>query len=43
MAEIKFTEKQYELIENALSGDYTFILFGGAVGGAKTVGLFLLF
>lgn len=37
------TEKQKELIESALSEKYTFILFGGAVGGAKTVGLYLLF
>lgn len=37
------TKKQEELIAAALSGKYTMILFGGAVGGAKTAGLFLLF
>ena len=40
---IEPTQKQLELIEAALSGQYTFILFGGSVGGAKTVGLYLLF
>lgn len=43
MATISPTKKQNTLIEAALSGKYTFILFGGAVGGAKTLGLFLLF
>ena len=37
------THKQLELLEAAFSEKYTFILFGGAVGGAKTVGLYLLF
>ena len=40
---IEPTKKQMELIEAALSGKYSMILFGGAVGGAKTAGLFLLF
>lgn len=43
MAKIEPTPKQETLISEALSGKYSFILFGGAVGGAKTVGLFLLF
>ena len=37
------TDKQMQLIEAALSGKYSMILFGGAVGGAKTAGLFLLY
>lgn len=40
---IEPTDKQLQLIEAALSGKYSMILFGGAVGGAKTAGLFLLF
>jgi len=43
MPAIKLTEKQEELVAAALSGLYTMILFGGAVGGAKTAGLFLLY
>ena len=37
------TKKQLDLIEAALSGKYSMILYGGAVGGAKTVGLYILF
>jgi hypothetical protein len=40
---IEPTPKQETLIAAALSGKYTMILFGGAVGGAKTAGLYLLF
>ena len=43
MANIIPTGKQVQLIEAAFSGKYSFILFGGAVGGAKTFGLYLLF
>jgi phage terminase large subunit len=40
---IEPTKKQETMIAAALSGKYTMILFGGAVGGAKTAGLYLLF
>ena len=40
---IEPTKKQEQMIAAALSGKYTMILFGGAVGGAKTAGLYLLF
>lgn len=40
---IEPTAKQQDLIEAAISGRYRLILFGGAIGGAKTAGLYLLF
>lgn len=43
MAVIEPTKKQEQLIEAAISGKYRVIIFGGAVGGAKTAGLYITF
>lgn len=39
---LKFTAKQIELFNAVLSAKYWRVLYGGAVGGAKTVGLLML-
>jgi len=37
---IIFTDKQAEAMEAVSSEKYSFILFGGAMGGAKLFGVF---